>query len=322
MGAHGTPKLTKMRLPKLIGPIPEILTSRYLFYIQLEKNLSHHTLMAYHTDLQKYMRYLAENYISYKEINIEELDNYVQWLYNQDQSATSIARALCSLRSFYRYLHLEGEITTDPTELLDSPNTARELPDVLSIEEINRLTQIIDTTRPEGVRDRAIIELLYSSGLRVSELCNLKLTDLFIEEGYMHITGKGRKDRLVPVSPEAIKQLEQWFDVRCHIKAKPGEGEYVFISNSRGRHLSRITIFHNIKQYADDAEISKEISPHTFRHSFATHLYQGGANLYAIQLMLGHESITTTEIYTHINNSQLRAAIQYHHPRNIKHKEI
>ena len=222
------------------------------------------------------------------------------------------------MRSFYRFLTIEKEVETDPTELLESPKIGKHLPEVLSLPEIDAIEAAIDLSKPEGIRDLAIIEVLFSCGLRISELIGLKLSELYLEEGYIRVHGKGRKERLVPIGDNAIEKLRQWFVVRQGIEVKPGEEDYVFISLRRGKHLSRISLFVYIKDYAEKAGIRKNISPHTFRHSFATQLLEGGANLRAIQAMLGHEDIGTTEIYMHIDKSHLRQEILEHHPRNIK----
>ena len=221
---------------------------------------------------------------------------------------------------FYRFLQLDGEIEQDPTELLESPRIPKHLPEVLTTEEIDRILAAIDQSLPEGQRDHCMIEVLYSCGLRVSEICGLKISDLFLDEGFIRVTGKGNKQRIVPVSPRAIRELHNWFDARRDIAVKPEDEDYVFVSARRGRHVSRITVFHNIKQYVAAAEIQKEVSPHTFRHSFATHLLEGGASLRAIQEMLGHESIGTTEIYTHLDRRFLREQVLEYFPRNKKNE--
>jgi len=299
---------------------PQILR-RYVQYLRLEKSFSPNTLDAYCKDLQKLLNYYTDKGINFRAVTVEQLDHFAGWLLDQGITQRSIARILSGVRSFYRFLMLEEEIQNDPTELLESPKMGKHLPQVLSLQEIDSIIEAIDMSRPESTRDRAIIEILYSCGLRVSELCNLKFNDLFLEDGYIHILGKGNKDRLVPISQTAIKRLRDWFVQRQTVAIKPGEDAFVFVSLTRGRHLSRITVFHNIKEYAKKAGITKEISPHTFRHSFATHLLQGGANLRAIQAMLGHESIATTEIYMHVDREHLREEILLHHPRNIKFRE-
>ncbi len=288
-------------------------------YLRLEKSFSDNTLDAYRTDLQKLLNYYSDHGIDFRTVSLEQLDHFAAWLIDKGITQRSIGRILSGVRSFYRFLVLERELETDPTELLESPRLGKHLPEVLSIGEIDAIEAAIDLSRNEGVRDYAIVEVLYSCGLRVSELCNLKFSDLFLSDGYIHVHGKGNKDRLVPISHTAIDRLKAWFEIRLSADIKPGEEDFIFISLARGKHLSRITVFYNIKQYAALAGITKNLSPHTFRHSFATHLLQGGANLRVIQAMLGHESIGTTEIYTHIDRQHLREEILAHHPRNIKH---
>ena len=301
------------------GVIPPAILRRYGQYLRLEKSFSPNTLDAYLRDLQKLINYYGEQGIDFREVTLEQLDRFAGSLLDSGITPKTIARILAGVRSFYRFLLLEKEIKGDPTELLDSPNRGVYLPQVLSIEEIDRIESVIDQSRDEGVRDHAIVETLYSCGLRVSELCNLHFSDLFLEEGYIHVRGKGNKDRLIPISQTAIDELRRWFGTRQNIPIKPGEEDFVFISPQRGRHLSRITVFHNIKQYAHMAGIQKEISPHTFRHSFATHLLERGANLRGVQAMLGHESISTTEIYLHLDRQHLREEILTCHPRNKQH---
>lgn len=225
-----------------------------------------------------------------------------------------------AIRSFYHFLVLEDYLETDPTELLESPQIGFKLPEVLTVEEIDRLIESIDRSTKEGQRNRAILETLYSCGLRVSELCNLKLSDLYLNENFIKVEGKGSKQRLVPISPRAVKEINLYFPDRNQMKIKPGFEDFLFISNF-GKNISRIMVFHIIKELSERIGLKKTISPHTFRHSFATHLLEGGANLRAIQCMLGHESIGTTEIYTHIDRNMLRSEIIEHHPRNIKFRE-
>ncbi len=300
------------------GSVSPAILRRYVAYLRLEKSLSDNTLDAYQKDLQKLLNYYSEQGIDFRTVKLEQLDHFAAWLMDLGITQRSIGRILSGVRSFYRFLVLEDEIATDPTELLESPKIGKHLPEVLSVEEINDIEAAIDVSKEEGVRDRAIVEVLYSCGLRVSELCGLKFSDLFLNEGYIHVHGKGNKDRLVPISSTAVQELGRWFEVRKNATLKPGEEDFVFISMARGKRLSRITVFHNIKLYAERAGIQKNLSPHTFRHSFATHLLQGGANLRAIQAMLGHESIATTEIYMHVDRQHLREEILLHHPRNIK----
>ena len=246
---------------------------------------------------------------------MEHLESFSASLHDIGIHPRSQARILSGIRSFYHFLVMENYLQADPSELLESPNIGFHLPEVLSLEEIDSLISSIDRSTPEGQRNRAILETLYSCGLRVSELCNLKLSELYLEEGFIKVEGKGSKQRLVPISPRAIKELEHYFIDRNRQNIKPGYDDYVFISRF-GKNISRIMVFHIIKELAERIGLQKTISPHTFRHSFATHLLEGGANLRAIQAMLGHESIGTTEIYTHIDRNMLRSEIIEHHPRN------
>ena len=298
---------------------PQILR-RYMQYLRLERSYTGNTLDAYVRDLQKLLNYYADTGIDFRHVTLEQLDRFSGSMQELGVQPRSVARILSGVRSFYRFLVLEKEVETDPTELLENPQIGKHLPEVLSIQEIDDIEQAIDKSKPQGVRDVAIIEMLYSCGLRISELCNLKMSELFLEEGYIRVHGKGRKERLVPIGGQAIEKLRQWFVIRMGVKAKPGHEDYVFISTKRGTKLSRITLFVYIKDYAQRAGIQKNISPHTFRHSFATHLLEGGANLRAIQAMLGHEDISTTEIYMHIDRSHLREEILEHHPRNLRMK--
>ena len=302
------------------GTISPQILRRYMQYLRLERSYTGNTLDAYVRDLQKLLNYYADLGIDFRRVTLEQLDQFSGTLQELGVQPRSVARILSGVRSFYRFLVLEKEIETDPTELLENPQIGKHLPEVLSIQEIDDIEHVIDKSKTQGVRDVAIIEMLYSCGLRISELCNLKMSELFLEEGYIRVHGKGRKERLVPIGEQAIEKLRQWFVIRTGVKAKPGHEDYVFISTKRGTKLSRITLFVYIKDYAQRAGIQKNISPHTFRHSFATHLLEGGANLRAIQAMLGHEDISTTEIYMHIDRSHLREEILEHHPRNIRVK--
>ena len=302
------------------GTISPQILRRYMQYLRLERSYTGNTLDAYVRDLQKLLNYYADTGIDFRHVTLEQLDRFSGSMQELGVQPRSVARILSGVRSFYRFLVLEKEVETDPTELLENPQIGKHLPEVLSIQEIDDIEQAIDRSKPQGVRDVAIIEMLYSCGLRISELCNLKMSELFLEEGYIRVHGKGRKERLVPIGEQAIEKLRQWFVVRVTVKAKPGHEDYVFISTKRGTKLSRITLFVYIKDYAQRAGIQKNISPHTFRHSFATHLLEGGANLRAIQAMLGHEDISTTEIYMHIDRSHLREEILEHHPRNLRMK--
>lgn len=294
------------------------ILKKYKSYITLEQGLSNNTREAYLHDVEKLFTYFEDEKIDFLKVELEHFHSFAAALMDVGIGERSIARILSGVRSFYKFLVLDGYLEQDPTELLESPKIGKHLPEVLSVEEIDAIEGVIDVSTPEGQRDRAAIEMLYSCGLRVSELCNLLLSDLFLDEGFLRVTGKGNKQRLVPISERAIRELKSWFAFRNSINIKPGEENYVFISAARKKHLSRITVFHNIKVYAEQAGIQKTISPHTFRHSFATHLLEGGANLRAIQTMLGHESISTTEIYTHIHRRFLRDQILQHFPRNQK----
>lgn len=294
------------------------ILKKYKSYITLEQGLSNNTREAYLHDVEKLFAYFEDEKIDFLKVELEHFHSFAAALMDVGIGERSIARILSGIRSFYKFLVLDGYLEQDPTELLESPKIGKHLPEVLSVEEIDAIEGIIDVSTPEGQRDRAAIEVLYSCGLRVSELCNLLLSDLYLDEGFLRVTGKGNKQRLVPISERAIRELKSWFAFRNSINIKPGEEDYVFISAARKKHLSRITVFHNIKVYAEQAGIQKTISPHTFRHSFATHLLEGGANLRAIQTMLGHESISTTEIYTHIDRRFLRDQILQHFPRNQK----
>ena len=293
---------------------------KYRQYLKLEKSLSDNTVDAYLTDLDKLLAYLTLENINILDVRLENLEDFSAGLHDIGIHPRSQARILSGIRSFYRFLIMEDYLESDPTELLESPQTGFKLPEVMTVEEIDLLIGSIDRGTKEGQRNRAILETLYSCGLRVSELCNLKLSELYFEEGFIKVEGKGSKQRLVPISPRAIKEIRLYFTDRNLMKIKPGFEDFVFISNF-GKNISRIMVFHIIKELAERIGLKKKISPHTFRHSFATHLLEGGANLRAIQCMLGHESIGTTEIYTHIDRNMLRSEIIEHHPRNIKKRE-
>lgn len=296
------------------------IVSRYRRYLKLEKGHSSNTLDAYMRDLDKLLRYLAAEKIDVLKVKLEDLEFFAASISDLGIGPRSLARILSGVRQFYRFLVLDGYLEVDPTELLESPKQPNHLPEVLSTAEVDLLEQAIDLSKWEGHRNRAIIEVLFSCGLRVSELIHLTLSNLYIEEQYIRVLGKGSKERLVPISPRALEELSYWFDDRNKMDIKPGEEDYVFL-NRRGHHLTRTMILIMIKRYAVEAGIKKTISPHTLRHSFATSLLEGGADLRAIQAMLGHESIGTTEIYTHIDTTTLRQEILEHHPRNIKYYE-
>lgn len=296
------------------------IVSRYRRYLKLEKGYSANTLDAYMRDVDKLLRYLAVEQVDVLDVKLEDLEHFAAFISDLGIGPRSLARILSGVRQFYRFLVIDGYLEVDPTELLESQKQPDHLPEVLSTAEVDLLEQAIDLSKWEGHRNRAIIEVLFSCGLRVSELTNLKLSNLYIEEQYIRVMGKGSKERLVPISPRALDELNYWFADRNVMKIKPGEEDYVFL-NRRGHHLTRTMILIMIKRYAVEAGIKKTISPHTLRHSFATSLLEGGADLRAIQAMLGHESIGTTEIYTHIDTSTLRQEILEHHPRNIQYNE-
>ena len=287
----------------------------YQRYLKLQRGYSGNTLDAYERDLWKLLDYLEGEGKSLMDVQLEDLQHFAAGLHDIGIGPRSQCRILSGVRSFYRFLQLDGYRDDDPTELLESPVLGEHLPEVLSTAEVDVLENSIDLSKWEGQRNRAIIEVLFSCGLRVSELVNLKLSNLYIKEQYVRVYGKGSKERLVPISPRAIRELNNWFVDRNLMNIKPGEEDYVFL-NRRGAHLTRVMILIMIKRQAEIAGIQKNISPHTLRHSFATALLEGGADLRAIQAMLGHESIGTTEIYTHIDMSTLRQEILEHHPRN------
>lgn len=290
---------------------------KYRQYLKLEKSLSENTVMAYASDLDKLIQYLKEENINIMDVSLDDLENFATGLRDIGIHPRSQARILSGIRSFFHFLLIEDYIQQDPSELLESPQIGKHLPDILNVDEIDNLINAIDRSTKEGQRNCAILETLYSCGLRVSELCNLRISDLYLDEGFIKVEGKGSKQRLVPISPKAIKEIKNYFLTRSDGLIKPEFEDYVFISKF-GKNISRIMVFHIIKELADKIGLKKSISPHTFRHSFATHLLEGGANLRAIQSMLGHESIGTTEIYTHIDRVRLRDEIINHHPRNNK----
>lgn len=296
-----------------------LIIRRYVQYLKLEKALADNTQEAYMQDLEKLLNFLKAENIDFRKCTYENLQQFSAELHDIGIHARSQARIISGIHSFYRFLVLNNYIETDPSELLETPKIGLHLPEVLTVEEIDRIIEAVDMDKAEGQRNRAILETLYSCGLRVSELCNLKMSDLYFTEGFIKVEGKGSKQRIVPISQRAIKEIRYWLIDRQAWRVKPGYEDYVFLARW-GKGISRIMIFHLIKELADKAGITKKISPHTFRHSFATHLLEGGANLRAIQAMLGHESITTTEIYTHIDRNRLRQEIIEHHPRNIKYR--
>ena len=291
----------------------------YQRYLKLQQGYSTHTLEAYGRDLEKLLVYLEQEGKHVLDVELEDLQHFAAGLHDIGIGARSQCRILSGVRSFYRFLQLDGYRDDDPTELLESPVLGDHLPEVLRVQEVDALEASIDLTKWEGHRNRAIIEVLFSCGLRVTELVNLKLSNLYLDEQYVRVFGKGSKERLVPISPKAINELKLWFDDRQKMNIKAGEEDYVFL-NRRGAHLTRTMILIMIKQQAVLAGIRKTISPHTLRHSFATALLEGGADLRVIQSLLGHENIGTTEIYTHIDMTKLRQEVLNHHPRNMKMK--
>lgn len=285
-------------------------------WLQLEKSLSDRSVEAYLSDVDKLTQHLlyTDNAKNPGQLTTEELRGFLRWIAELHMTPASQGRILSGIRSFYRYCQIEQIVSVDPTELLEGPKLKRALPDVLTFEEIEHMLEQIDYSTPEGGRNRAILETLYSCGLRVSELVSLRLSCLYPEVGFIRVIGKGDKERLVPIGRDALKYIRLYREnIRVHVPIKPGQEDIVFL-NRRGSALSRVMIFYVIKDLASKAGITKSISPHTFRHSFATHLVEGGADLRAVQEMLGHESITTTEIYTHLDREYLRQTLEAHHP--------
>lgn len=303
-----------MTATRAITDIPAIL-DQFMAFLQLERGLSDNTREGYQRDVCKLLDYLTASGTPLRDVDLPVLQNFVADLYDLGASPRSQARIIAGVRSFFKYLRLEGYLDADPSQLLESPRQSRKLPEVLTIAEIDAMIAAIDMSAPEGLRNRAIIETLYGCGLRVSELVNLEISKVFLDERYVLVTGKGNKQRVVPMSDVSADLITEYLHQRATMNIKPGEDHILFL-NRRGHRLTRVMIFHIIKQLATLAGIRKPISPHTLRHSFATHLLEGGANLRAIQQMLGHESIATTEIYIHIDRSRLRDEIMRCHPRN------
>lgn len=284
-------------------------------YLMLEKGLSPNTIDAYLRDLQKLVAFAESKGMVLEALETAHLEEFLAGLHDQGLSARSTARVISGIKSFFRFVTGQKEGKDDPSTLLEGPKVGLKLPVVLSVEEIDALLSVIDVSTAEGTRNYAIIEMLYSCGLRVSELTRLRFTELYFDEGFIRVEGKGEKQRLVPISATAMQKVRNWLPYRGEVNVKKGHEEFVFVS-SRGTAISRVTVFHYVKQYAQAAGIKKDISPHVFRHSFATHLLERGANIRVIQEMLGHEKITTTEIYTHLDRHFLRQEIIEHHPRN------
>ena len=296
----------------------EVTIKEYLSFLQLERSLSFNSILAYEKDILK-----LKEYIQFKGLDITPgevttglLKEFIEWINDLGMSPRSQARIISGIKSFYKYLVLEDIIENDPTALIESPKIGRKLPDVLSLEEIDSLLGAIDLSKPEGQRNKAMLETLYSCGLRVSELINIKISNLYTDKAYLRITGKGNKERLVPVSSKALKEIELYLPDRNKLTIADKESEDILFLNRRGKKLTRVMIFTIIKNLANKIGLKKNIGPHTFRHSFASHLIDGGADLRAVQEMLGHESILTTEIYTHLDREYLRDTIIQFHPRS------
>jgi integrase/recombinase XerD len=294
----------------------QVYRKNFESYLKIEKGLSENSIFAYQSDVEKLISFALDQRKTVESITLEDLQLFVGELFDLGLAARSQARIISGIKQFFEFLLLEDVLVKNPAELLEAPKIGRKLPEVLSLDEIDTLLAQIDLSKPEGHRNKAILETLYSCGLRVSELCDLKLSHLYIDEGFMRVIGKGNKERLVPLSKAVVKEIDLYLSsMRNKLSIAKGHEDFVFL-NRRGKRLTRVMIFTIIKQLAEQAGIRKNISPHTFRHSFATHLIEGGANLRAIQDMLGHESILTTEIYTHISQTAQREAILRYHPRN------
>lgn len=309
--------LTKIQREGPHGTTLAPLIRRYIRYLKLERNYSPNTIDAYRHDLHLLLNHLSGQGLAPTDVKLDDLQRFAAWIHERGIGPKSQARILSGVRTFYHYLVVDGYLEVDPTELLESPHLPKHLPEYLTTEEVDRLEAAIDLTSAEGHRNRAIIEVFFSCGLRVSELVELKLSNLFLNERFMRVVGKGGKERLVPISQRAVGELELWFDDRRQMRIKPGEDDYVFL-NRRGHHLTRTMILIMVKRLGEAAGIKKTLSPHTLRHSFATALLRGGADLRVIQVLLGHADIATTEIYTHMDDESLRQAVLCHHPRNIR----
>ncbi len=297
----------------------ERLLQKYELYLQLERSLSENTIEAYLNDIKKLFSYLMDENVTLREVKLKDLQQFSNQLHTLGIHARSQARILSGIKSFFNFLLLESYMDADPSELLESPKIGFKIPEILSVEEIDAMLSTIDLSSNEGQRNRAIIETLYSCGLRVSELTGLKISELYLEENFIRVTGKGSKQRLVPISERAIHEIKLYLYHRNELDIKKESQDILFL-NRRGRQLTRNMIFIIVQNAAEAAGIDKKVSPHTLRHSFATHLLEGGANLRVIQSMLGHESIATTEIYTHVDRERLRSEIIEHHPRNIAYR--
>lgn len=294
------------------------LIRRYYQYLKLEKNFSANTIDAYMRDLDKFFLFIKDGGKDFLNVDLPDIHEFSAMMVDVGISPVSLSRILSGVRSFYHFLVLSDVLEVNPTELLEYPKKPKRLPDVLSVDEIDAIESVIDLSQPEGQRNKAIIETLFSCGLRVSELVNLKISNMYLDDEFIKVEGKGSKQRLVPISEQAIHEIQLYFLDRNLIDIAPEYQDYVFVSHRRKKPLTRVMVFIMIKNLVEKADIKKTVSPHTFRHSFATSLLEGGANLRAIQAMLGHESIATTQIYTHIDTSHLREEILEHHPRNMR----
>ena len=292
------------------------LIADYEQYLVFERNLSENTINGYINDVRHLYEYAEMNALEVIGLRYKDLEGFLAYLADLGISSRSIARIISGIKSYYGYLEMEEIVPENPTELLESPGIGRRLPEVLTVEEVDSVLGAIDLGTPNGIRNAAMLELLYSCGLRVSEMCELKFGDLFLEEQYVQVIGKGNKERLVPMSDDSVGRILDYLPIRQRVEAKPGFAHHLFLSRNRTA-ISRQMVFMIIKDLAKSAGITQRISPHTFRHSFATHLLEGGANLQAIKEMLGHVNIATTEIYTHVDRSRLREEILQHHPRNL-----
>lgn len=292
-------------------------------YLRLEKSLSKNSIVAYTDDMNRFVEFLADKKYDLMPAHVEHrhLVEFVEWMNRLDRSATTQSRVISGVRAFYKYLLLENLVTKNPTELLETPKIGRKLPDVLSVKDIDDLLAAVDLSRPKGQRDRTMLETMYACGLRVSELVNLKISDLFFDTGFIRVIGKGNKQRLVPIGSAAMKHIDIYRNqVRVHLPVQKGFEDFLFLNN-RGKKLTTVMVFLIIKKLAERTGLRKHVSPHTFRHSFATHLVENGADLRAVQEMLGHESITTTEIYTHLDRKYLKDTIENFHPRSLKKRK-
>ncbi|MCU0390866.1 MAG: site-specific tyrosine recombinase XerD [Thermoflexibacter sp.] len=302
----------------------QLYITQFKNYIKLERSLAENSIEAYLRDLKKLVEYLeiAQLKLNPTEITTQHILDFLHYLNDLGIAETSQARMLSGVKGFFKFLILEDLLTTDPSELIESPRLGRKLPDVLSFPEIEKMLAVLDLSRADGARNRAMLEILYASGLRVTELISLKISNLYLDIGFLKILGKGSKERLVPLGKDASKYLKIYIEeIRCHILPKSGQENFVFL-NRKGTAYTRMTIFNIVKEVTENAGIKKTVSPHTFRHSFATHLIEGGADLRAVQEMLGHESIATTGIYTHLDREYLRQIIQEHHPRAKRKKNM